>query len=189
MAIIADGKLGMEIGFRKTQDEEFVEYDIRFLWQGEPMMRREILKVGNDYWSGRLDGGFRADDHGSDTLIPALRSALEHSTAGYWEPIEPWVTLYFFPGITLDDLPLLWACAVGEPQTQAQQGYLHRLRAERRSTKAEDLWLLVARVDAMNFKDEDMFSGAGPALSVQVERQQLERFVDDLEQECAAAQR
>jgi hypothetical protein len=183
VAIIADGRLGMEIRLRSVDSDQSIEYDIRFLWQGGAIVRQEVMKAGNDYWSRRLDGGFRASDHGGDTLIPALRSALDHSTAGYWEPVEPWISLYFAPGITLDDLPILWKCTAGEPLSQPEESYVSKFRARLRDDKAKQSWMLVARVDGMNFSGEDTFSVGGPALVIQVDREPLQQFVHDLERE------
>lgn len=186
MAILQDGKLGLEISFRQEHISGFIEYDVRFLWNNEPIVRDAVLKDDNEYWSDRLPGGFRVSDHGDDTLINCIRKSLDTSTAWNWEPYEDFISLQILPGILIDSLSSMWKAALDPGAPDFTKRYFKSVQEDLKSSKQDTVFMVIAMVDVFNLKDEDLFQGCGPSIVLHVTRTELERFVEEMSSEYQA---
>ena len=56
MAILQSGNLGLEIRFIEYDSNDWVQYEILFLYKGEPMVQDHQLKRVNEHWQKRSPG-------------------------------------------------------------------------------------------------------------------------------------
>lgn len=183
MAVLQDEKIGLEVRFSPDCDGDILEYDVRFLWNGEPIIRDEVIRSDNEYWMAHLPGGFRAWDHGDDVLIRAIRRVLETDTADYWESLEPSVNIQFLPGVSFDDLTSLWKVAVGKNVSECVKDYVESVRDKLAQQRQDATCLVIARVDPFNLRDQQLYHLGGACLVLHVERSQLEQFAAELDSE------
>jgi hypothetical protein len=98
MAILFSGDLALEIRYFDYDAETWLHYAIWFCWQGEPLVRSDLLKAATPDWVERAPGAFHANEHRRDSLLPVLRHILETGEAADWEPHdEPDVCVAFYP--------------------------------------------------------------------------------------------
>ena len=57
-------------GYLALDAEGWLNYDIAFLWQNEPIINDAVLKREPQYWADRRPGTFKACSYGGDGLIP-----------------------------------------------------------------------------------------------------------------------
>jgi hypothetical protein len=181
MAILKSGALSFD--FRYVNFEYgWVKYQFYFCWNNEPIVKDSILKRWSDYWNGRPESAFLANEDESDGLLPLLKRVLETDEADYWEPIEPDIIVALYPGQYFPFLPshrkLLYESEASKSKREARE----KLKAEK-GKLPDDAYTFIALVDAYNLKDADAYYGQGLSLQMIVERWELERFMDDLERE------
>jgi len=95
MAKIRSGNLTFDIKFKRLEDE-WIAYEISFLWKDETIVNDKILKK-NRWWDKRIHGTFLANDYGKDFLIETLKKVLSTNKSEYWEPVEPDAKIAIYP--------------------------------------------------------------------------------------------
>jgi hypothetical protein len=181
MATLKSGELSFD--FRYTGFEYgWVQYQFYFCWRSEPIVRDGVLKRWSDYWNGRPQSAFLANDYESDGLLPFLRKVLESDEADYWEPLEPDIILALYPD---DYFPFLKShlTLVYESEESKRKREERRKLKEQEGKLPDDLFTLIAFVDAYNFKDADAYYGQGFSMHMIVERHEIEAFANELESE------
>lgn len=183
MAILKSGDLSFD--FRYTGFEAgWVQYQFFFCWKDDPVIKDSSLKRWNEYWNNRPASAFIANSYETDGFAPFLRKVLESDESDYWEPIEPdiIVALYvghYFPFLK-SHFTLRYECDDVKSKREARE----RLKKEQ-GKLPDDFYTFIVFVDAYNFKDADMYYGQGFSIQLLVQRQDLERFSDELEKEYA----
>ena len=180
MAILSNSEgTTLEICFKDFEDG-WVSYEINFLWRGDPILNEAILgrKQLRETYS---PGAIFANDYRESDLLPILKKVIETNQPDYWEPIEPDVILAIYPEMRFPFLP-------GKYRVIRESDEYRRKREEREKLKAEkgilpDDWItLICFVDAYAFKNGG-YCGDGVSLHLDIRRQELERFYEDLKTE------
>jgi hypothetical protein len=186
MAKLQSDNLTLEIKFDRFE-EDWVAYEIRFLWKNDPIINDEVLKK-NRWWDRRKYGTFLADDYRKDYLIETLKKSLVTNGSEYWEPIEPdaKIAIYherYFPFLKDNWVPVE---ETGEEIIQADE---HQTKSEEhpeddaQNTSKYELFTIITFIDKYSFSECDVYSGEGISLHLIVTRKDLEKFVTDLETE------
>ena len=181
MAILKSGDLGFD--FRYTGFEAgWVQYQFYFCWKDDPVVKDSSLKRWSDYWNNRPASAFVANSDGADGFAPFLRKVLESDESDYWQPIEPDIIVALYVGDYFPFLNSHFTLIRESDDAKKKREARERLKKER-GKLSDDSYTFIAFVDAYNFKDADMYYGQGFSMQMIVQRQDLERFVDELEQE------
>ncbi len=184
MAYLSSKYVSLEIRFVELDDQNWVQYEILFLYQGQPMVADALLKRVNAHWQKRSTGAFKANDFEYDTLVRTLNGVLDNNQPDYWEPSDPDVTLAIYPETIFPGLPshmeLVW---------ESEESQRDREAWEQEKTLQGPLpcdpMTVICLVDAYNFGDTRGYQGDGLALVMVVTRQELEDFRDELRREYA----
>jgi hypothetical protein len=175
MAQLLSDKLMLEVNFSSIENE-WVNYDIRFFWNNEFIIRDEILKREGKYWGGRKYGTFLANDYQSDSLIDIIKEALDTYKATCWEPMEPDARIAIYPGLFFPFLET--------PYNLFEEMEALRIkRLEKQKKEEEDFFTIITFIDAYNFKESFSYDDVGISLHMVVDREKLEKFSDDLKKE------
>ncbi len=195
MARLQLSDLALEVEYVRFEDG-WVVYDIRWLWQDEPILNDAILKRHNEFWGSRSRGGIHANEHRGDFVLPILKQALESDEPVSWNTTDPDVLLMIYPH-WLYPLPkpaglasIDWELGDTElPKGTWAADHLWAEREQRRKARSvagklpDDLFYLVLFVDVYNFKQCYAYEGNGVALHARVQRWQLEEFYQCLKGE------
>lgn len=173
MARLSSNLLTLEINFRSIEFD-WVQYDVRFLWDDKNIVNNEVLKGGSDYWNYRVNDAFRVNEAEKDTLIPFLESVLDNDRMDYWEPLEPDMILAIYPRALFP--------------FSDQMDTLTRLQPSGEK-KPTDVFTIIAMIDVYNFDLAEYYQGDGLALIMTCDRKQLSDFLDDLKREYAEFKR
>ena len=169
----------LEICF-KDFEHGWVNYEINLLWRDQPIPNEAILgrkQLREKY----LPGAIFANDYRESELLPVLKDVLETNQPDYWEPMEPDVILAIYPGMYFP-FRTKKSCLVWESDESSNK------REEREKLKAgkgvfpDDWFTLMCYVDAYAFKSGE-YCGDGISLHLDIRRQELERFYEDLKTE------
>jgi hypothetical protein len=188
MTKLVSGDLSLEVQFQEIDEQNWIQYAISFLWQNQPLINTQVLKRHNEYWAtrGRDGTAFRANEYGGDTLIPVLDKVLETNEPEYWQPIEPDVTIGFYPNLYFPFLKSHWVpVPKDEEDVGPDEKPLHEEVPENDGA-SHDIFTLIVLIDTQNLKDCHPYTGEGPALIMQVRRQDLEAFCVALKEEYCA---
>lgn len=184
MSILQSDNLSFD--FRYTGfSAGWVQYQFYFLWNGEPIIRDELLKKHSSYWASRPNGAFLARDYEYDGLLPLLKKVLETDKADYWESLDPDIVVALYPDDYFPFLPSHWKLIRENETLKAKREEREKLKQEKIKLP-DDSYTFIAFVDAYNLKDADTYYGQGLSLQMIVERRDLEKFVSDLEKEYEA---
>lgn len=175
MAKLQSDNLTLEIKFNRFEDE-WVAYEINFLWKNDIIVRDDILKKDR-WWSKGRYGTFLANDYEKDFLIETIKKVLNTNKPEYWEPMEPDAKIAIYPDSYFPFLKDHWV-PVEETNEKIIQADVEPLD----ENKCE-LFTIIAFIDTYNFKDADSYSGEGISLHIIVTRRDLEKFVTDMETE------
>lgn len=178
MAKLQSDDLTLEIKFNSFEDE-WVGYEIKFYWKGEIIINDSILKRTGEWWGKRNYGTFMANDFEKDHLIETIRKVLETNKPEYWEPIEPDVKIAIYPEMFFPFLKSHWTL-IDETNGEIKQSDEEK---QEESKHPNDLITIIIFIDSYNFKDSNSYSAEGISLHLIAERQDLEKFVTDLEME------
>lgn len=172
--------------FRYTGFEHgWVQYQLSFLWKGEPVIRDGALKRGSSYWDGRSESTFLANEDEKDGMIPLIRGVLETDKEDYWQPIEPDIIIAIYPD---NFFPFMES----HMKLVYERDEVREAREARQALKAQmvklpdDIFTFIAFVDAYNFRGADAYYGQGFSMHMIVRRKELENFASDLESEYRA---
>lgn len=186
MAILQSGNLGLEIRFVELDSENWVQYEILFLYKGEPMVQDHQLKRVNEHWQKRSPGAFKANQYGHDGFIPTIRAALDSDQPQSFTPIDPDITLAIYP---LRGFPFIasgWELIYQSEEAEQEEQDQALIREVAGGRLPSDPFTIIFKVDMYNYGETMMYHGEGPALILLVRRHELREFCDELEQEYAA---
>jgi hypothetical protein len=171
MAKLTSGHLTLEIAYRKLDLGGWVHYDIRFLFDDQPLINPALLS---------LDKAFRANEYEQDTLIPAIDQALQSRHPLSWEPLEPDIAIQFYPDGTYPYAPAWLFPARQEPFENWPQP---KSKPDTEPLEPDDDMTLLVMMDAYNFERSQGYTRDGPALILSVTRADLQAFRDTLQVE------
>ncbi len=189
MAKLSKEKMTLEIKFTRYKFG-WVNYEIKFLWDSAPIINDAVLKRNTDFWNSRSNGAFVANDDEKDRLIPFIKKVLKSDKTDYWQPVDPDVTIEIYP----DDLDL-YPPIESHFKVIKINGEMIKKMKEREALKRksgqldDDLFVIVTRIDAYNFKDQNAYCNFGTShscclsLLLKVTRAEMRNFVEDLEKE------
>jgi hypothetical protein len=175
MAKLQSNDLTLEIKFDRFE-EDWVAYEISFLWKNELIVNDNILKKSR-WWDRRKYGTFLANDYKTDYLVETLKKSLATNKPEYWEPIEPDAKIGIYPEMYFPFLKDHWVDVeeTGEKVIQADDTDL--------GTNKYELFTIIVFVDTYSFEGCTAYSSEGISLHIIVTRKDLEKFVTDLEAE------
>jgi hypothetical protein len=183
MARLQSDNLTLDVRFNRLE-EDWVAYEICFLWKNEIIVNDGILKK-NRWWDRRKYGTFLANDYETDYLIETLKNCLITNQPEYWEPVEPDAKIAIYPEMYFPFLKDHWV-AVEETDEKIIQGekiIRDDLQDKIHDISKYELFTIITFIDRYNFKDSDSYSGEGISLHLIVTRKDLEKFITDLETE------
>jgi hypothetical protein len=175
MAKLQSNDLTLEIKFDRFE-EDWVAYEISFLWKNELIVNDNILKKSR-WWDRRKYGTFLANDYKTDYLIETLKKSLATNKPEYWEPIEPDAKIGIYPEMYFPFLKDHWVDVeeTGEKVIQADDIDL--------DTNKYELFTIIVFIDTYSFEGCTAYSSEGISLHIIATRKDLEKFVTDLETE------
>ena len=179
MATLNSDSYAMEMTLRWDENVEVI-YDLVFKWRGLPILNEEIMKRENKWWAqGPLNGVFSSE---YSQFQPALffRKMLKATQPDYLESIDPDIRITIFPNHVVpgERFEVLW-----------EADSVKKSREEREARKRElgelpdDLFEIHFFIDTYNFSECPAYSGDGVSFVFVVYRTELERFVNQLENE------
>ncbi|HEY9088628.1 MAG TPA: hypothetical protein VIO36_10700 [Anaerolineaceae bacterium] len=181
MAKLESGRLGLEIRFIELDTNNWIQYEIRFLYDDEPLMADGPLKRENEHWQKRSPGAFKANQYERDGFIPTLRRALETDEVSSFTPIDPDVTFVVYPRRVF---PLL--SHIREPDLDDEEVADRELVREVAGGQLlSDVFTIIFMVDVYNYTGTWVYSGQGPALILLTHRSEVREFLNQLEAEYA----
>lgn len=181
MAILQSNDLSFEfryIGF----EEGWIEYHFYFRWRGDVIINPDILERTGEYWGNRGEGAFLANEYEKDGLISLIKKVLAEDKADYWEAIEPDIILAIYPDEFFPFLPSHLRLIYESEEHKAKRAEREKLK-QKQGKLLDDIYTVIAFVDAYNFKSAGMYYGQGLSLNLIVKRYELEKFLQDLETE------
>ena len=186
MAKLTCYQLTLEVRFREFDENCWLQYEMSFLWEGQPIVDDGLLKRSPAGWANRTYGTFKANEFDCDSLLPLLKRVLDENLEDYWEPAEPDVVLAFYPEREFPFLP-------SHSTSIFEADHIIRERAEREAAKRaaggrlpDDLMTVVAFVDGYNWQNCCAYPGSGLALVLRSCRGDVQQFHDELSQEYEA---
>lgn len=172
MAKLQSDNLTLEVKFNSFENQ-WINYDIRFYWKDDIIVNDNILKREGKWWSKRNYGTFIANDYEKDHLIDTIKKILKTNKAEYWETLEPDVTIAIYPEKFFPFLESHWTLIDNDKEEQIENEIQERFE--------DDLFTIIFFIDSYGFKDSESYSGEGISLHMVVRREDLEKFVSDLE--------
>lgn len=169
MATLNSDEATLEIKLKGFKGE-WLDYGISFHWRDEPMVNDAILKREGEWWSSRETAEFLANDYEKSELIEILRRVLKSGRSDYWEPLEPDIIMAVYPRKVFPFLESKWT-------------ELYRREGIEEEDLLHNLYTVIAFIDTYNFEGCKAYSSSGLALHLLVEREELEKFLDELEEE------
>lgn len=167
MAILKSGNLSLHINFKKLEDD-WIAYEMSFLWKDKPIINDDIFKKGR-WWDKRQYGTFLADDYKVDFLIDTLKKSIDTDNMQFWEPIEPDVKIAIYPNILF-------------PFLKIDTTDISEVEIEEELSEGKFFTLLIF-VDVYNFEGCGAYSSEGVSLHMIVEKEDLIKFIADMEEE------
>lgn len=186
MAKLTCHELTLEVRYRELDPYLWVQYDLLFLWKGEPMVEDALLKRSPAGWAGRGKGVLQANEFDGDSLLPALKEVIETNVAGRWEPTEPDVLFAFYPDQVFPFLPSKGRTGWEAPHIKKQRLARERAKKAAGGRLPDDPFTIIAFADAYQWKESDAYAGNGLALVMTARRKDVERFYRQLAREYQA---
>ena len=163
MAKLTCDPICLEIQYCEIGDHQWIGYKIAF-WSGVQSIINPALQEKNI--NGPLstsDTYFLANEYQGETLISTIREVLDSGAPLYWQPIEPDVSIAFYPRVDF-------------PFTELPQPPFKKVVDE------DTPITVVAVIDAYNFHPQmDAYMGNGPALVLITNGLALRTFLHELE--------
>jgi hypothetical protein len=185
MAKLSSRNLSLEIRYKEFDDQDWIQYEIFFLYKDQPMIQDAQLKRVNEHWQNRSAGAFKANENERDRMIDMIQKALDTDEPQYYSPTDPDIILAIYPKMIFPFMPsnleLVWAS--DESIQQAEDHELIREVAGGRLP--DDFFTLILMVDIYNYGEEHGYYGEGPALIMMPRRHELRTFLDELQTEYA----
>jgi hypothetical protein len=185
MAKLASGNLAIEIQYKEFDDQDWIQYEIFFLYKGQPMIQDFQLKRVNEHWQNRSPGAFKANEYQGDHLIQTIQKALDTDEPQYYKPTDPDFTLAIYPKKIFPFMPSDWEMVWASDEV-IQQAEDHELVREVAGGRLpDDPFTIILMIDVYNFGEEGAYYGEGPALILLPRRNELRKFLNDLQAEYA----
>lgn len=175
MARLTSGNLAFEFRFVEVDRNGWVQYELTFLWEGEPLVNDRLLKRDGLYWLKRRVGAFKASERNKDTFLPVLAEVLRTSEPNYWQPVEPSVVIAFYPEMAFPFLQSAPPTPLSDERRRAKELHDGKL--------PDDLMNMIIFIDGHNLRNGKPFSGEGLSLMINPTREQLSRFYGRLQGE------
>ena len=181
MALLKSELLSLEINFVGFE-YGWVQYEIYFRWENEPIINDNLLKRDGEYWGSRKTGSFLANEDDKDTLIDTISKVLETNEPEYWEPIDPDIIVAIYPGMFFPFLKSHYTLIDERKNHKKKRQEREKLKKEL-GRLPDDSFTIIVFIDAYNFKNSDAYYGEGISLHLIVDRVTLENFKSDLSKE------
>lgn len=183
MAKLKSNNFALEIRYVKLDIENWIQYEILFLYKDQPIIQDALLKRVNEHWRERSFGAFKANECDRDELIDTIQEALDTDEPRYYQPTDPDFIFAIYPNEIFPFMPsnlqLVWSS-----DEIIQQDEDHELIREVAGGRLpDDLFTLILMVDTYNFGDERAYSSEGPALILLPRRHELRQFLSELKKE------
>ena len=191
MARLQSDNLTLEIKF-KPFEYQWVNYEIIFYWKDDIIINDSILKREGEFWGKRPYGTFMANDYERDRLIDTIRKVLDTNEPEYWEPLEPDAKIAIYPNIFFPFLKSHWTLIdeTDEKVLQCEnekedekENEKEKEQEKHQDIEQDDLFTIIIFIDSYNFKECRAYTGGGISLHMIVKREDLKKFVIDLELE------
>ena len=186
MAILQSGNLGLEIRFIEYDSNDWVQYEILFLYKGEPMVQDHQLKRVNEHWQKRSPGAFKANQYGRDGFIPTIREALDSDQPQSFTPMDPDITMAIYPLGVFPFIASGWELIYQSDEAEQEEEDRELIREVAGGRLPGDPFTIIFKVDVYNYGETMVYHGEGPALILCVRRHELREFCEELEKEYAA---
>ncbi len=184
---VSSDKLGLEIEYIGWR-HGWLNYEITFCWRNKCLLNSRCLKRKT-----KRVGAILANDEPNeieqDDLIRTLKKVLETNKPDYWEPIEPEVTIAFYPEMHFPFIESHWERVYESDPMKVRREEREQQKQESGGILPDDDITVAVMVDTYNFIDEGGYSGDGVALILHPTRQQLEVFCAELEREYEALEK
>jgi hypothetical protein len=180
MAKLISGNLALEIRYKELDAQNWIQYEIFFLYKDQPMIQDSQLKRIDEHWKNRSPGAFKANEYQHDELISILQKALDTDEAQFYEPTDPDFILAVYPNKVFPFIPrnweLLWAS-----EEAVQEIEDHELVREFAGGRLpDDPFTIILMVDVYNYGEEHAYHCEGPAMILVIRRHELSTFIDML---------
>lgn len=182
MAILADGKLELEVTYRGF-GHGWVEYGFDCRWDGEPIFNDRPLKRSSSGWASRDVGQMLGSEHQTCCLIPFLNDVLFSHRADFVTPLDPDFTLAIWPKADFPFLPsknrLIW-------MSDDYRAGLDRKQTERERAGGilpDDSVQVILAFDAYQYSASSCYQTSGPALHMLPTWGALREFAESLHDE------
>lgn len=181
MAKLISGNLALEIRFIELDANQWIQYEIRFLYKDEPMVQDGQLKRTNAHWQKRSPGAFKVNQYGHDGFIPTLRAALDSDEVESFTPMDPDVTFVVYPRRVFPYLSHIMETD-GSDEEEADR---ERIREIAGGQLPDDPVTIICKIDLYNYGEQVVYAGQGPALILLTRRHVVREFLQQLEEEYA----
>lgn len=189
MAILKNWDLSFEFIFRELDECLWVQYEIYFRWQGESIVRDDLLKRSPSGWAGRAEGSFRANEYDGDSFLPVLERVLETNQAEYWKPTEPDVIIGLYPDRYFPLIPSKNKIVYEAECVKGERIKREERKKENNGRLPDDTITMIVMIDSYNWQGCGAYEGQGPALILAPSRETMESFRDELQAEWKAFKR
>ena len=181
MALLKSELLSLEINFVRFE-YDWVQYEIYFRWENEPIINDKLLKRDGEYWGSRKTGSFLATEDEKDRLIDTISKVLETNEPEYWEPIDPDIIVAIYPEMYFPFLKSHYTLIHESEDHKKKREEREKLKKELGSLP-DDSFTIIVFIDAYNFNNSDAYYGEGISLHLIVDRVTLENFNSELSKE------
>jgi hypothetical protein len=185
MAKLTSGNLSIEIRFLELDASKWVQYEIYFLYKDQPMVQDGLFKRINEHWSKRSLGAFKANEDEGEAggLIGTLCKALDTDEMQYYQPIEPDFTLAIYPNMAFPFMESRYERIYTSERALEEERQRAQAREAAGGKLSDDYFTIILMIDLYNFGDEIAYAGEGPALIMMPQRKEVQKFLEDYDQE------
>ena len=183
MAKLTSGNLALEIRFKEVDEQNWIQYEIFFLYKDQPMIQDSQLKRTNEHWQKRSPGAFKANEHQHDELIDVLQKALDTDEPQFYEPTDPDIVLAVYPNKVFPFLPRNWELIWASEEAIRKVEDHELVREVAGGRLPDDPFTIILMVDVHNYGEEHAYHGQGPALIMIPYRHEVCSFIEALRAE------
>ena len=181
MAKISNRETGLSLEVRfAAYMHEWIFYYFFPRWHGQPVFNPAIIKPSFRR-AKHPKHALSAENYRVETLVATIRGALDSGLPDEWSPVEPSIVISIIPP---GWYPYYWPhsarAMVAENQSKRTK-LMQELRAATAAPKKpRDEFEIELEMDAYVFAPKGEYFGPALKFKMTVERQQLEKFHDDL---------
>lgn len=171
MATITSGNFSFEIRYRNIDADDCIQYEAWLRFNHRPIINPAILSHGDSIHA--RDGSIDGID---DQLIPTLQSALETNQPRAWQAVEEGFSLYIYPDTHFPPVSK-------EDFDTSINIHIQKIRKALNVSLPDPSIYLYIQVDAVNLIAEERRSPCSLGIVLQVQRSEVQAFIDDLKYE------